>query len=275
MNDVETIRKGYADFAAGDLDAIRERLAPDCVWHVPGRGSLAGDFRGTDAILGYFLSLFERSGGTIKAELKECGELAPGLVSCLVHLSADMPNGRIDQDFVQIFSRENGRTTEVWGYASDQYALDETDDRTPAGIVRRGYAAFSAGDMDALREVIHPDITWIESGRSALAGTYRGIDATLGLFGALFERSGGTFATELIGCAEVAPGIVTALARDTATLPAGKIDMTAVHVFRIQDGRALEVTAHPADAYAFDAAMGGSIRLPDARTAEQAAPITL
>ena len=274
MSDVEMIRQGYASFAAGDLDAVREMLAPDCVWHVPGRSSMSGDYEGPDAVIGSFLELFERSAGTVKADLKECGELAPGLISCLVHLSADMPHGRIDQDFVQVFKRENGRTKEIWGYAADQYAIDETDSRTPAGIVRQGYAAFSAGDMDTLRQVMHPDVTWTEPGRSALSGTYRGIDATLGLFGTLFERSGGTMQVELIGCAEIAPGTVAALSRDTMTLPAGEIDTTTVHVFRIEDGRAVEVTAYPADVYAFDAAMGGSITLPDARTAGQAAPIT-
>lgn len=273
MNDVEMIRQGYENFAKGDLDAIREVLAPDCVWHVPGRNALAGDYRGPDAIIGYFLALFERSGGTVKAELKECGEIAPGLVSCLVHLTGDMSAGRIDQDFVQIFRRENGMTTEVWGYAADQYAIDETDDRTPAGMVKRGYAAFSTGDMATLQELFSPDIEWVEPGRHALAGTYRGTDAVLGFFGALMERSSGTFRLEVIGCAEIAPGQVASQVHVMADLPGGSIDTTAMHAFTIADGRVTRFAAHPADQYALDAAMGGTITLPGARSAERAAPI--
>ncbi|HWH29650.1 MAG TPA: nuclear transport factor 2 family protein [Mycobacteriales bacterium] len=274
MNDVEMIEQGYANFARGDLDAIREVMSPDVVWHVPGRSSMAGDYRGRDAVIGYFLELFERSGGTVRAELKECSELSPGRVVALVHLSADMPGGRIDQDFVQVFQRENGVTTEVWGYSADQYGLDETDTQTPAGIVRRGYAAFSAGDMDTLQELFSPDIEWVEPGRHALAGTYHGVDAVLGFFGRLVERSSGTFRVEPIGVAEIAPGTVTTQARIVADLPGGSIDTTSMHAFTVADGRVTRFASYPADQYALDAAMGGSITLPDARTPEQPAPVT-
>ena len=275
MNDVEMIRQGYENFAKGDLDAIREVLAPDCVWHVPGRSSLAGDYRGPDAILGYFLALFERSGGTVKAELKECGEIAPGLVSCLVHLTADMSAGRVDQDFVQIFKREGGLTTEVWGYASDQYAIDETDGDSNVARTRRGYAMFAEGDIDGIRELFHPDITWTVGGRHALAGTYRGIDAVIGYFVALFERSNGTFKAELQECGEIAPDLVHCQVRITGDMPGGSIDTTVVQTFRELDGKTIEVHGYSEDPYAIDEAIGGAaIRLPDARTADQAAPVS-
>ena len=37
-------------------------------------------------------------------------------------------------------------------------------------LIRRGYDAFSRGDMDTLRELFHPDIVWHAPGRSQLAG---------------------------------------------------------------------------------------------------------
>lgn len=273
MNDVDMIREGYANFAGGDLDAIRAVMSPDIVWHVPGRGSMAGDYRGVDAVIGYFVELFTRSGGTVKAELKECSELSPGRVIALVHLSADLPGGRIDHDFVQIFQREGGLTTQVWGFAADQYAMDEADDQTPVGLVKRGYAAFAAGDLAELRQLFAADIVWHQAGRSIVAGDHRGPDAVLAMFGTLVEKSGGSFRVELIGCSEVAPGTVAALSRDTGTMPGGEVDTTSVHTFRVVDGHVAEVTAYSLDTYAFDASMGASITLPDARTAEQAQPV--
>jgi len=273
MNDVEMIRDGFAAFGRGDLDAVAATMSPDVVWHAPGRSDLAGDYRGPDAVLGYLGQLFERSDGTFRAELRECGEIAPGLVACRVRISGQMRGGAVEQDLVQLYRREDGRTVEVRNYHSDQYQLDEALEDSPAAIVRRGYDAFAAGDLETLRGLFSPDVVWTENGRSELAGTYRGVDATLGLFVKLFERTGGTFRAELLGCGEIAPGLVAAMARDTATLPHGEYEGTNVHTFRVEGGRVVEVRSHPSDAYAFDAAMGVTISLPDARSAGQESPV--
>lgn len=43
-----------AMYRGGDRGAVRERLAPDVIWHVPGRSAIAGDHRGRDAVMDYF-----------------------------------------------------------------------------------------------------------------------------------------------------------------------------------------------------------------------------
>lgn len=275
MSNVDTIRRGYEAFAAADLEAIRATLSPDVVWHVPGRNTTAGDYRGIDAVLGYFGQLYERSGGTFRAELLDCGETAPDVVACTVRITGQMDGGSIDQQVMQRFRIADGLTAEVSTYSADQYAIDETDLQAPAAIVRRGYDAFARVDLDALRALLSPDVTWTGAGRSPLAGTYRGVDAVLGMLGQMHAVSGGSITVDLVGCAEIAPGIVAALSRDTATMPNGPIDMTTVLVFRVEDGRVVEVTEHPSDLYAFDAAVGTSITLPGARTqADRTEPVT-
>lgn len=267
MNDVEDIRRGYAAFAAGDLETIAGLLAPDVVWHVPGRSSLAGTRRGTHAVLGYFGQLFEISGGTFAAELKQCGELAHGLVACLVRITADMPGGRVDQQVVQLFKRAHGLTTEVSTYASDQYQIDEAEVESQIARTKRAYGAFAAGDLDTIAGMLHPDITWTVGGRSALAGTYRGTVSVLGYFAALFDRSGGTFKADLVDCGDLSSDTVAARVHITAQLPGGPLDTTMIQVFREQDGRAIEVHGYVEDAYAIDDAWGATtISLPDART---------
>jgi uncharacterized protein len=65
-------------------------------------------------------------------------------------------------------------------------------------LVRDGFAAFGRGDMDALRnQYFAEDIRWHVGGRGALAGDYEGTAQVLGLFGRLFELSGGTYSAEL------------------------------------------------------------------------------
>jgi uncharacterized protein len=70
--------------------------------------------------------------------------------------------------------------------------------QTNAAALRKGYDAFSRGDMDALRnELFSPDIVWHQGGRNQTSGDYRGADAVIGLFGKLFQLTDGTFRVEL------------------------------------------------------------------------------
>lgn len=123
---VTRVRAGYAAFAAGDLEAVRKDFAPGIAWHAPGRSGLAGTYRGPDAVLRYFLDLFERSGGTLSITLQECGEIAPGVVAALARMRADLPAGTVDQPMVTVFREdEQGRTVEATTFALDPQAFDE------------------------------------------------------------------------------------------------------------------------------------------------------
>jgi uncharacterized protein len=64
-------------------------------------------------------------------------------------------------------------------------------------LVRRGFDAFSKGDVDALRELFDQDAVWHAPGRSPLAGDHRGVDAILGFFARTMELTRGTFRVEL------------------------------------------------------------------------------
>jgi uncharacterized protein len=54
-----------AMYAGGDAGAVRERLAPDIVWHVPGTSAIAGDHRGRDVVLEYFTRRRALAGGSM------------------------------------------------------------------------------------------------------------------------------------------------------------------------------------------------------------------
>lgn len=123
-DNVQRTRDDYAAFGRGDLDAIRENMSPDITWTVTGQSELAGTYRGIDEVFGYFGKLFEISGGTFRADLVECGEIADGLVAALVRLTGDMPGGSVDQRIVQLFREVDGKTVEVHNFPEDAYALD-------------------------------------------------------------------------------------------------------------------------------------------------------
>jgi hypothetical protein len=46
-------------------------------------------------------------------------------------------------------------------------------DAFPADVVRRQYIASAAGDLEALRRTLAPDVEWTEMAGFPLAGTYR------------------------------------------------------------------------------------------------------
>src|SRR2546423_15493491 len=53
-------------YAGGDLEAVRELLAEDVAWHVPGRSPIAGDYRGRDEVLRYFVTRRELAHATFR-----------------------------------------------------------------------------------------------------------------------------------------------------------------------------------------------------------------
>jgi ketosteroid isomerase-like protein len=61
-------------------------------------------------------------------------------------------------------------------------------------LLKRGYKAFTTGDMDTLRsEIFQPDVLWHQPGDNPTAGDYRGVEQVIALFGNLLQRTDGTF----------------------------------------------------------------------------------
>jgi ketosteroid isomerase-like protein len=64
-------------------------------------------------------------------------------------------------------------------------------------LVRRGFAAFSAGDIDGLSAMLSPDVVHSVPGSSDLSGAHKGRPNVLALYGQLVERSAGSIRVEL------------------------------------------------------------------------------
>ncbi len=119
-------------------------------------------------------------------------------------------------------------------------------------LIRRGFEAFSKGDMDTLRnEFLAPDIKYHVPGKSPISGDYSGVDEVLGFFGKVFELTGGTFRVELHDVlANDEHGI--ALSPATGQRDGKTLHDNGVLVFHFKDGKTSEVWLHPGDVYASD-----------------------
>ena len=117
---------------------------------------------------------------------------------------------------------------------------------------RKAFDAFSAGDMDTVRDTLADDVVWHVGGRSQLAGDYRGKDEVFGFFAKLVELSGGTFALDVHDILANDEHVV-ALTRVTGEREGNTLDSRGAQVLHVNaDGQVTESWFHPDDAYAND-----------------------
>ena len=109
---------------------------------------------------------------------------------------------------------------------------------SPADVVRRQYVASAAGDLDALRATLAPDVEWTEMAGFPLAGTYRTPE---GVTTGVMEKLGADWDDWTAhDDTYIADGEnVVVLARYTATNKAtGKaIDVRVAHHFIVRSGQ--------------------------------------
>src|ERR1700694_2566521 len=120
----DLVRSGYEAFQKGDLAAFDNILAEDCVWHVPGRGQLAGDKKGRQAIVEYYGKLGELSEGSITVDLHDV--LANDEhVTGLHRTSAQRGGKSFETTEAIVFPVRDGRVIEAWEHPFNIYGLDE------------------------------------------------------------------------------------------------------------------------------------------------------
>jgi len=109
---------------------------------------------------------------------------------------------------------------------------------SPADVVRRQYLASAAGDLEALRATLAPDVEWTEMAGFPLAGTYRTPEGvTTNVMAKLAADWDDWTAHDDTYVADGANVVV--LARYTATNKAtGKaIDVRVAHHFTVRSGQ--------------------------------------
>ena len=120
----DLVSKGYEAFQKGDLAAFDDILGDGCVWHVPGRGQLAGDKKGRQATVAYYGKLGELSEGTVKVELHDV--LANGEHVVGLHRTSAKRGGKsFETTAAIVFHVQNGRISEAWEHPFNLYEQDE------------------------------------------------------------------------------------------------------------------------------------------------------
>ena len=111
-------RRAAAAFRAGDIEAIKELVDADVVWHVPGDAPLAGDLRGRETLTDFLARVTEL--GFWLREHDVFGNDAH--VCALSEMGATRPGVDVSTRVVSIFHFSNGRQVERWFYPEDMAA---------------------------------------------------------------------------------------------------------------------------------------------------------
>jgi ketosteroid isomerase-like protein len=122
-------------------------------------------------------------------------------------------------------------------------------------IVRRMVDALQRADPVAIGELLSDDVVYYFPGRSVLAGTYRGRDEVLGLFGAFSRLLGGppTLDSHDVVASEAH---VVDLAIHAAERDGQPYQWHAVRIYHIAEDQITEIWLMIGDIYAFDAWLG-------------------
>lgn len=113
----------YAGSGSGSVDGVRELLAEDVVWHVPGESAIAGEHRGLEAVLAYMDARRRIMDGTFRVTVHGAALIAGRVVQLAVG-TAVRDGSSVAWETVGVFRVAEGRIAECWLVPFDQAAFD-------------------------------------------------------------------------------------------------------------------------------------------------------
>jgi uncharacterized protein len=117
------VRALFDAFARREGLALRGLFADDAVWTVPGRGVMAGVYRGREQIFRFLARLPKETGGTYGSTLRDV--LASDDRAAALYTARGRRHGRtLELDQVLLFRIEDGLVREVLALPSDPEAFE-------------------------------------------------------------------------------------------------------------------------------------------------------
>ena len=117
------VRRIFDAFARKEGLALRGLFAEDAVWTVPGRGTMAGVYRGRESIFRFLARLPKETDGTYGSELLDV--LTSGERAAALYRARGARLGRqLELDQVLLFTIADGVVREVLALPSDPEAFE-------------------------------------------------------------------------------------------------------------------------------------------------------
>lgn len=117
---LNVVQDFFAAYSTGDIEQIKEYVADDVEWHIPGRHPLAGTKRGIEAFTDFFKQL---GAAGFKAEVMILAANDTYVIDA--HRGYSNTNGEnIDINWVLLYQIENGKIKRVQNFSGDLYSSD-------------------------------------------------------------------------------------------------------------------------------------------------------
>ncbi len=120
----EIARSAGEALSKGDMETFLGLHADDVVIHFPGRGPMAGDYRGKDGVAKLFQQQMQMLDAPPQIETHDL--LANDDHAVVLNKSTAMRGGKaLQQDQTVVMHIRDGKITETWLQFSDQQGMDE------------------------------------------------------------------------------------------------------------------------------------------------------
>ena len=113
-------RTAYAGFAAGDMTPLTDMLSDDITWHAAGTSPVSGDYAGKDEVFGFFATMMELYGGSLRVEVRDV--LANDDHGVVLTTERGSSQGEtVEFTTVHAWSIRDGKCTRFVSYEDDVY----------------------------------------------------------------------------------------------------------------------------------------------------------
>lgn len=119
MSKVQTIHAFFAAYAAKNVAAVREVMAADIRWTIPGHHPLAGTKHGIEEVLAFFDLLGRANFQAQPLVVAESGDYVIDH-----HRGWSEEAGGLDLTWCLVFRFEDGKIKEVTNFCADQHQAD-------------------------------------------------------------------------------------------------------------------------------------------------------
>lgn len=123
----EIVRRFVGAVHAGDEDGMRDELALDVTWTVPGSTPVSGTFRGPDEVVAHLREVRERTGDTFGPADEQSRDVAVGEACVVVveRYAATRGDRRLDSRQAWVLEVRGGRIAECVVHLDDQRHFEE------------------------------------------------------------------------------------------------------------------------------------------------------
>lgn len=149
-------RRQAVMYAGGPVEPVAELLAPEVVWHVPGRSPIAGRHRGRQSVIDYFERRRALARGTLRIAVWQSVADEEGVVE-LADGSAQLDGEPAAWRTAGVYRIEDGKVAEAWLVPFDLADFDRVWSRTRERLyVHAHESRVRAQDCDRRGVLSHP-----------------------------------------------------------------------------------------------------------------------